>query len=420
MSHPVHASAAASPLPPDAVGVRRWWALALICLAQFMLILDMTVVNVALPTIDADLRLGDAIGWTIAAYTLPFGMLLVAGGLLADRIGLKVAFLVGLAVFTLASAGAAAATAPEMLIVFRGGQGVGAALLSPAALGLVLSLFSGAARIRALAVWAGIGGAGAAVGAVLGGVLTGVGGWRWVFLVNVPVGVAVGILVLLVVRGSMLTRPAEGERHRGVGTAMRVLRSRTVGGGVVTMLLASMMLIGSFFALTITLQDAAGFGPLAAGLAFLPAAVAVALGAQVGAHLLGHVPARVIGAAAFAVVATGFAIAWLSPGSAAAAVTGVAVAALGLGPVLVTATATATSQVPPEESGTVSGVVNTVHEVGGGIGVLAASLPVLVAATASGSSLVFGLAAGAALIAGLVALKALPRGRVTAAGGMHH
>jgi len=420
MSHTIHVSTTASHRPPDSAGARRWWALALICLAQFMLILDVTVVNVALPSIDSDLGLGDAIGWTIAAYTLPFGLLLIAGGLLADRIGLRVAFLVGLALFTIASLGAAAATEPGMLILFRAGQGVGAALLSPAALGLVLSLFSGAARNRALAVWAGIGGAGAAIGAVLGGVLTETGGWRWVFVVNVPVGVLVGTLVLFVVRGSMLARPAGAGRRRDPGSMMRALRSRPVVGGVVAMLLASMLLIGSFFALTITLQDAAAFGPLAAGLAFLPAAVAVALGAQVGAHLLAHLPARTVGAAAFAVVVAGFAIAWLAPGSAPAAVAGVAVAALGLGPVLVTATATATSQAMPEDSGTVSGVVNTVHDVGGGIGVLAASLPVVVAATASGSSIVFGLAAGAALVAGLVVSTALPRGRVAATGGMHH
>ncbi|NNC10917.1 MFS transporter [Planctomonas sp. JC2975] len=414
-------------------GARRWWALSLICLAQFMLILDVTVVNVALPTIDSDLGLGASLGWVIAAYSLPFGLLLIVGGIVADRIGLRTAFVGGLALFTIASLGASVASDAGTLIASRVAQGVGAALLSPAALGLVISLFRGPARNRALAVWAGIGGAGSAIGAVLGGVLTQTGGWRSVFLVNVPVGVVVAILILVVVVPSLLTSRVDGDGEQGVqesaaavgararmSATIRTLRSRTIGGGVITMLLTSMMLIGSFFTLTIALQDAAGFDPLAAGIAFLPAAVAVALGAQVGAHLLGRMPARIVGAAGFIVIVIGFAITWLIPHSVAAPIVGVAVAALGLGPALVTATATATSSVPSADSGAASGVVNTMHEVGGGIGVLLASVPALVAATASGSGVVFGLAAGVALVAGAVVTAVLPRGRVQTSGGFHH
>ncbi|GAA4430055.1 hypothetical protein GCM10023169_33000 [Georgenia halophila] len=416
------ATAANHPPPrPQPAGARRWWALALICAAQFMLILDVTVVNVALPTIDAELGLGAQLGWVIAAYSLPFGALLIVGGIITDRIGLRTSFLIGLAVFTLASLGASAASAAGVLIAARVAQALGAALLSPAALSMVISLFEGAARHRALAVWAGIGGAGAAIGAVVGGVLTQLGGWRWAFLVNVPVGLLIGVLVLLVIRTAMLVRSEHGgaPAHPVVST-LRLLGTRSVAGGAITMLLASMFLIGSFFVLTIALQDGAGVDPLGAGLAFLPAAVAVVLGAQLAAHLLGRMTARAVGAIAFGTVVAGFAIAWLLPDSLPALIIGVGVAALGIGPALVTATATATTGVSHGESGAASGVVNTMHEIGGGLGVLMASMPMLVALSAAGDTAVFGYAAAGAVLAGVIVALALPHGRIHASGGMHH
>ncbi|MGA0566248.1 MFS transporter [Rathayibacter sp. KR2-224] len=403
-------------------GRARWWLLALVCVAQLMLILDVTVVNVALPTIDRDLGRGGALGWVIAAYSVTFGLLLIAGGILGDRIGLRLAFLIGLLVFTAASLGASAATTPASLIVFRVAQGIGAAVLSPAALGLVLATFTGRDRTKALAVWAGIGGAGSAIGAVLGGVLTQAGGWRMVFLVNVPVGVIVGVLMMITAYRavpSMARNAARVTVRRPAATA-RALSTRTVSSGAITLVLASLLLVGSFFALTISLQDAAGLDPLAAGLAFLPAAIAVVIGAQLGAHLLGRMPARTVGGAAFVIVVAGFGTAWLVPHSVPAMIAGVAVAAFGLGPALVTATATATSEVSPGDSGAASGLVNTVHEVGGGLGVLLASVPAFMSLTASGSTLIFGAAAGCAVVAGAIAALVLPRRPLAASGGFHH
>lgn len=421
-SSQVAAPAVTSPSSPSqSAGARRWWALALICVAQFMLVLDVTVVNVALPTIDAELDLGAQLGWVMAAYSLPFGVLLIVGGIIADRIGLRTSFLIGLLVFTLASLGASTAGAAGVLIAARVAQALGAAMLSPAALGMVISLFDGAARHRALAVWAGIGGAGAAIGAVVGGVLTQLGGWRWVFLVNVPVGVLIALLVLPIVRRAMLAPPEQAAaRVRPVAATVRLLHARPVAGGAITMLLASLFLIGSFFVLTIALQDGAGIDPLGAGLAFLPAAVGVALGAQLGAHLLGRMSQRAVGAIAFATVSVGFAITWLTPHNVLALVIGVALAALGLGPALVTATTTATSGASPSESGAASGVVNTVHEIGGGIGVLLASMPMLVAVAPPGDTTVFGYAAVAAVAAGVIVTLVLPSGRVHASGAMPH
>jgi MFS family permease len=175
---------------------RRWWALGLLCLAQFMVVLDVTVVNVALPEIGRDLALDrSAATWVFTAYTLCFGGLLLLGGRLADALGRRRVFLAGLALFTLASLASGLAGSGGALIASRAAQGIGAAMLSPAALSIITTTFHGPDRHRALGVWAAIGGAGAAVGVLLGGVLTSGPGWEWVFFVNLPVGAAVAAAV---------------------------------------------------------------------------------------------------------------------------------------------------------------------------------------------------------------------------------
>ncbi|MEU2076807.1 MFS transporter [Streptomyces sp. NPDC013489] len=171
---------------------RRWKALALICAAQFMLVLDVTVVNVALPALATDLDLGrTALTWVVTAYTLCFGGLMLLGGRLSDALGARRVLLVGLALFTAASLACGLAPNAAVLLGGRIAQGVGAALLSPAALALVTSVFHGPERPKALGVWAAVGGTGSAVGVLLGGALTSGPGWPWIFYVNVPVGLAV-------------------------------------------------------------------------------------------------------------------------------------------------------------------------------------------------------------------------------------
>src|SRR4051812_27305980 len=171
---------------------RRWWVLVLLCLAQFMVILDVTVVNVALPVIAGQLRLDRAgLTWVVTAYTLCFGGLMLLGGRLADAYGRRRVFLAGVVLFTVASLASGLATTPAMLIAARATQGIGAALLSPSALSIVTTTFHGPERNRALGVWAAIGGAGAAIGVLLGGLFTAGPGWEWVFFINVPVGVLV-------------------------------------------------------------------------------------------------------------------------------------------------------------------------------------------------------------------------------------
>lgn len=188
---------------------RRWVALTLLCLAQFMLILDITAVNVALPAMARDLTLSrEALTWVVTAYTVCFGGLMILGGRLADALGSRRMMLTGLAVFVAASAATGLAPNAATLIGGRIGQGMGAALLSPAALALVTSLFQGAERAKALGVWGGLAGAGSALGNVLGGALTAGPGWRWIFYINLPVG----ILVLMALPALVAARP--GQRTR--------------------------------------------------------------------------------------------------------------------------------------------------------------------------------------------------------------
>jgi MFS family permease len=176
--------------------------LTLLCVAQFMVILDVTVVNVALPAIGRSFSLGrEALTWVVTGYTLAFGGLLILGGRLADALGRKGVFLAGLTLFTAASLSVGLATNGAVLLTSRVAQGTGAALLSPAALSIITTEFVGEARNRALAVWGIIGGAGAAIGVLLGGALTSGLGWRSAFFINVPVGLAVGLLAPRIVPG---------------------------------------------------------------------------------------------------------------------------------------------------------------------------------------------------------------------------
>src|SRR5919198_524148 len=198
MRHPESVRSGAPPAPhPPRPDPRGWWALVWLCLAQFMVVLDITVVNVALPTIGTDLHLDRAmLTWVVTAYTLCFGGLMLLGGRAADALGRRRTFLAGLGLFTLASLASGLAQGGALLIAARAGQGIGAALLSPSALSIITTTFRGPERNRALGIWAAIGGAGAAVGVLAGGLLTEYASWRWVFFINVPVGNVVAFALL--------------------------------------------------------------------------------------------------------------------------------------------------------------------------------------------------------------------------------
>ncbi len=458
----------------------RWLVLVLVCLAQFMLIVDVTVVQVALPTIGDELGLDrDSLTWVVTTYTLCFGGLMVFGGRLADAFGARRMLLLGLGLFTLASLASGLADSGGLLITGRGAQGIGAALMSPAALSILTSTFDGADRRRALGVWAAIGGTGAALGVLVGGMLTSGPGWEWVFFVNVPVGLAI-LATLPAVVGPIAVRADRGRldvagaltvtaatalllyaiveaADRGWGDAAtlvpiavavagyvgfvviertvanplmraRTLARRPVVSGTFLMLLASGLMLGLFFVSSLYVQHVLGLSALETGLLFLPIAVAITLGAQVGVHLLGRVGGRPVAVAGFLLVAIGAGLLTRISvdGSAYADVLpGFAIAAFGIGPIFVTATTTTLANVPHQESGVASGVINTFHELGGSLGVAVAST-VAAGSIATRIESVEGFAdaftvwAGTAGIAAMVAAGLVPAGKPEGIGGHGH
>jgi len=452
MSHPV------SSAPPVVVASpprSAWWALVVLALAQLMLVLDVTVVNVALPRLSADLGLNaDLAGWAIAAYAVPFGGLLLLGGRLADRVGARRMLLIGLVIFVAGSLASGLSTGVVGYLGARALQGAGAALLSPAALASLLRRFEGPARRRALAIWGAVGGGGAALGLVVGGLLTGGPGWRWVFLINVPIGIAVAILVPVLI---VAVPPIRGRRIGVVPTLFatlglaaligsasvvavaggaltlglaiigvvllglfavverfsaqplirpRLLVERAMVTGSMLMLVTTALLVGGLLLLSFFVQDGLGWTPTATGLAFLPIAVALAVGAQGGGHLLGHLGSRrvapvgaVIGAVGLAGAA--WAVAEHQPVMAIAAIT---LASLGLGINLVTGSTTALARVASEDSGSASGAVSAAHEVGSASG---ASIFAMLGVTLS-TAAALGWAAALAILVAVLAALLLP------------
>lgn len=458
---------------PDRQPGSRRRLLVLLCLAQLMVIIDISAVNVALPDLAKDLGLaGGDIGWTITSYSLIFGSLLLLGGRAADLLGRRRVFLAGLSVFTASSLASAAAGSAGVLFAARAGQGLGAAMLSPAALSIIMTAFKGPERTKALGAWGAVGGAGAAVGVLLGGALTALD-WRAIFLINLPVGLVLAVGAVKVVsadstrprwrgldlRGALLatvslaalvyalsqadTAGWASAQTLGLGTAalialagfavlerrtsnplLRVQRlaDRAVGGGFALMLAASAVLFGAFLLSSLYLQNVLGTGPLETGLAFLPLAVVAGVGAHAGSHLVSHGGVRLPMAGGFAVAAAGMLL--LSGAGAHGSylgdvLPGMLVSGLGLGVVLVSVAVAVLTGARDEETGMLSGLNTTGHEIGGSLGV--AVLVTIATATmgstrspASGVALASGisdafLAAGViAIAASLVALLVLP------------
>ncbi|MFE6972124.1 MFS transporter [Streptomyces sp. NPDC057682] len=464
--------------PPPPVLRRPGVLLTLLCAAQFMLVLDVTVVNVALPDMAADLRLDrTAMTWVVTAYTLCFGGLMLFGGRLADALGARRVLLTGLAVFTAASLACGLADSAAVLIGGRVAQGLGAALLSPAALALVTTSFHGAARTRALGVWAAIGGTGSAVGVLLGGALAGGPGWSWVFRVNVPVGLALlAVLPALLPPPAPVRRPVRldlpGALLVTAGTAaliyglveagdsgwgepaallplaaapllwaafaaverasrrplmdLRMFTRRPVLAGAFLMLISTGLLLAFFFLGSVYLQHGRGYGALRTGLLFLPVAVAVGAGAHLGARLVTSVGSRPTAVGGMVIATAG-----CVPLTGLDAHSGVygtllpalSVSALGLGAVFVTATTTALGMVAHEEAGLASGVVNTFHEVGGSVGVAVVSTVAAAgiggaAGTVTGFADAFLVCAVAAGGCAAVAGVLVPRGKPETGGAM--
>jgi EmrB/QacA subfamily drug resistance transporter len=446
-----------------------------------MVILDVTVVNVALPAIGADLRLDRAsLTWVVTAYTLTFGGLLLLGGRLSDTIGRRRTFLIGLGLFTAASLASGLADSGTMLVASRAAQGIGAALLSPAALSIVTTTFHGRERHRALGIWATIGGAGAAVGVLLGGALTSGPGWEWAFLIYVPVGVVVAAALPALVAASPRTRvrgridvlgavsvtAAVGLLIFGLVRAgddgwdaattlvplaaavafaalfvwiertartplvrLSVLTQRPLLAGGVVMFAASGLLISAFFITSLYLQQLLGFTALRTGLVFLPVAIAIIVGAHLGSRAIGRIGGRKVAVAGFAAAALGAALLTRLPADGQVltdVLPGFLLLAAGLGAAFVAATTGALGHIPAQDAGLGSGVINTSHELGAAFGVALMS-------TIAGASVAGGTVGGlppvdgfqnafvacvvVAVLTALAALALLPAGRPPSTDG---
>ncbi|MBG6090406.1 MFS transporter [Actinomadura viridis] len=448
----------------------RWRILGFLGVAQLMLILDVTVVAIALPHIETDLGLSrQAVTWTVSAYTLTFGGLMLLGGRAADLIGARRVVLAGLLVFTLASLVTGFAGSAAVLLGGRIAQGLGAALLSPSALSLVVGLFDGAERNKALGVWSALGGGGAALGVLLGGLLTAGPGWPWVFYVNVPIGlVIIAALARMLPRQSVATpRPgldalgaflvtassaaliyaliragdhgwltaatgwlvltavigyaaftARQKTARSPMMDVALLVRRPVATGTFLILMATALMIAVFFLGTFYFQHARDLGALQTGLLFLPVAVATMAGADATGRAIARAGARWLAVAGLIAAAAGMALPALSLHPA-TVVTGMAIAGAGTGALFVVASATALGQVAPHESGVASGIVSTFHEFGASIGaavVSSVAAASLVGDTLSGFSNGFVLAAVSAAVAAAVAAVLTP-GRARAGAG---
>jgi len=440
----------------------RWRILGLLGVAQLMLILDVTVVAIALPHIETDLGLSrQAVTWTVSAYTLTFGGLMLLGGRLADLLGARRVVLAGLLIFTAASLATGFADSAGLLLGGRIAQGLGAALLSPSALSLVVSLFEGDERNKALGVWSALGGGGAALGVLLGGLLTAGPGWPWVFYINVPIGLVVlavlartlphhtvaGARPRLDVLGAVLVTASSGALIYAINRAgdhgwltaatgglvlaaalgylgfvarqrtaasplmdLALLVRRPVATGTFLIMMATALMIAVFFLGTFYFQNAQGYGALRTGLLFLPVAVATMLGADLTGRVIARAGARRLAVAGLLATAIGLAVPALSLHTV-TVVAGTVIAAAGTGALFVVASATALGQVAPHEAGIASGIVSTFHEFGASIGAAAissAAAASLLGSTLSGFTSGFTLAAVAAAVAALVAAVLTP------------
>ncbi|MFC7310777.1 MFS transporter [Streptomyces monticola] len=428
--------AVAPPAPKPRLGL----ALLVIASAQLMLVLDATIVGVALPPIQSDLNLSAAnLSWVMSAYLLAFGGLLLVGGRSGDLFGRRRVFRIGLVIFTVASLIGGLAPNGAVLIAARALQGVGAAIAAPTALSLLATTFpAGPARNKALGVYGAVGGLGSVVGLMLGGVLTEYLSWRWVLYVNIPIAVVVllGTVVLV-----------EGERERGGGidvpgaitatlglgslifainqantegwtsgttlgllavaavlllsflaiqrrsaVAMmppRVLQDRGRSGAILIMLLVGGGMAATFYFLTLYMQLVLGYTPMECALAYLPFAVGMVLAAGgIGPQILARTSERTVTVLGLALATAG--TLWfgaLGPDTNAWAVLLPAqlVAGVGLGLSFVTATIVGVRGVAPQDTGIASGLINTGQQIGGAIG-LSVLVAVALAATPAGGS----------------------------------
>ena len=399
-------------------------ALLLLAMAQFIVVIDASIVNVALPSIGRHLHFSRTdLSWVVNAYTLTFGGFLLLGGRLSDLLGRRRMFMLGAVLFSLASFAGGVAQSEGWLLAARAVQGLGAALVSPAALSIMTTTFAeGEERNRALGVWGAVAGAGAAAGVLLGGILTSGLSWRWVLFVNVPIGLTLAALAPRILRESraedrasfdfpgaitvtaglsLLVYAIVDAVNAGWGSAatlskiggalvllaafviielrerhplmpFSIFRLRTLRGANVVGLLVGMSLLSMFFFLSLYLQNVLHYSPIKTGLSYLPLAVGIILASGAASALvtrIGFKPVLIAGMLAIAGALIWFSRLPTSGGSYVADVLGPSLlAAGGLGFAFVPVTDAAVKGTKPREAGLASGLINTSEQIGGALG----------------------------------------------------
>jgi EmrB/QacA subfamily drug resistance transporter len=432
-------------------GSRKWLALAVIVAAQFMVVLDIAIVNVALPSIKTDLHFAEEnLQWVISAYAILFGGALLLGGRLADIFGRRRLFMVGLGLFSGASLLCGISWSEGSLIGFRALQGLGGALLAPATLSILMTTFAeGAERNRALGVWGAASGSGGAAGVLLGGLLTSYLSWPWIFFINVPVGLAViaaAPFVLAESRGQhdhrhfdvagaisvtsgamMLVYAMTRATQDGWGSTitlsllggsvaliaaflaielrspapllpLRIFRLRTLSAANATAVMLGGIVFSQFFLQTLYMQDVLGYSAIQTGVAFTTATFAIIVFSNVGQRLVTRYGVRAVLTAGLVLDAISLAIFTQAP------VNGqyfwdifpaMLIGGIGLGLSFVPVTIAGLAGVSPADAGVASGLINTSRQVGGAIGLAAVSTIVSsYAATGSPAAVAGGLTDG--------------------------
>jgi EmrB/QacA subfamily drug resistance transporter len=417
---PVYAPSA----PPTSRAGSRWVILVIACLAQFMVVLDATIVNVALPSIQRGLHFSpSSLQWVVNAYTLIFGGFLLLGGRAGDLLGRKRLFMVGVALFSGASLLNGLAQSSGMLIFGRGLQGLGGALLSPAALSIITTTFTEQSeRTKALGVWSAIAAGGGAVGLILGGALTQLASWPWIFIVNVPVGIATllatlrfvpesrahvehrtfdlagaitvtsGLVVLvyaivkaqsygwgsgrtvgLIAASLVLLAAFVAIERRSKAPLIRldIFRVKTLTVANMVLLLVASGLFGMFFFASLYVQEILGYSPLKAGLAFLPVTGGIVVGAGIAQQLIRRAGVRNVSVVGIVLATAGLVLLAGVPvhGTYVAdLLPGLVTMSIGMGLTFVPVTLMATGGVADNDAGLASGLFNTAQQVGGSLG----------------------------------------------------
>jgi EmrB/QacA subfamily drug resistance transporter len=402
---------------------RKWWTLLAVSFGLFMIMLDNTVVNVALPSIQRDLKVSVAsLEWVVNAYFLTFAVLMLTGGKLADMMGRRRIFIFGLVVFTLSSLACGLAANGETLIAARAVQGVGAAMMNPATLSIITATFPPRQRGTAMGIWVGVSAVALALGPITGGLLAEHAHWSWIFFINVPVGVLAIVVARVVIRESRDTSPdqrldlpglvtsgvalfaltyglieanAKGwtspeilalfavaavgfvvfivleKRQRAPMLDLSLFRNRTFAGANATMALVALSMFGVFFYVSLFVQNVLGFSPVQAGAAFLPMTLCIIFIAPIAGKLSDLVGARWLMSGGMLLVSISLVLfSLLDEGSSFwNLLPALVVGGTGIAMAMTPTTAAAMSSVPVDKAGVGSGVLNSMRQVGGALGV---------------------------------------------------